>query len=172
MKNLHDIASEKGLDYIETTSQMNGYPSNIKGALINIYDFEDAQRIATEHNLSIELFSKRDGWNLWYRTGNTAYEPLSNSSDDYGDNYSEYPKYKDKDEFYEEHIKPLLDGFDEWDALKGFLSNMDEIWEEIEKMEDDEIVITNYGSYMETIKQKSMYHYHDTKHVVIGLIER
>lgn len=46
MKNLHDIADEYGLTYIETTKERSGYPSQVKGALINFKNFQQAEEVA------------------------------------------------------------------------------------------------------------------------------
>lgn len=168
--NLREIAETNGLTYIETTSERNGYPANIKGAIIGFDTFEQAKELADKHNLSIEMFNKKDGWQLWYRTGNRMGEAMRNSSEDYGDNYSELGKMGDK-EFYEREVKDMLENFDNLADLQNCLSEMEEIASEIEMMDDDEIVITLNGRYYETIKRESMSWYHDTKHIAIGLID-
>ena len=45
-----------------------------------------------------------------------------------------------------------------------------EILKAVEEAEENELVISLYGEYYDTIKQTSMSFYHDTKHYVIGLI--
>lgn len=100
MKNkadLREIAENNGLTYAESTSGTNGYPSNIKGIIIGFDNFKDAEELAEKHGLSIEFFTKKDGWYLWKRTNNQArHEPMKNSSDDYGDNYSQMEKMNEK----------------------------------------------------------------------------
>lgn len=172
MKNLREIAEIEGLEYFETTSQMNGYPSHIKGALKGFDDFEQAKEIAEKYDLSIECFTKKDGWQLWCRSGDWRHEPFKNSADDYGDNYMSYSSGTDEKEFYKDEVKPFLNDFETFEELEKFIKDRKEIYEEIERADDDEIVITNYGSYYETIKKESMYFYHDTNHYVIGLIDR
>jgi len=174
MKNkadLREIAENNGLTYAESTSGTNGYPSNIKGIIIGFDNFKDAEELAEKHGLSIEFFTKKDGWYLWKRTNNQAHEPMKNSSDDYGDNYHQFEKMSEK-VFYESEIKDSLENFDNLEDLQNFLSKKQELFEEIEKMEVDEIVITCQGEYYETIKKESMYFTHDTNHVTIGLIDR
>lgn len=166
-----EISEINGLNYIETTSERNGYPSHIKGAIIGFDSFEQAQDLANKYGLSIESFEKRDGWNLWYRTGSTMSEEYKNSSEDYGDNFIEYLSME-KEEFYEQEVREMLSDFDSWEDLNDFLSRMEEIWEEIEKLEDNEVVIAHEGRYYETVSTKSMSFYHDTKHYAIGLIDR
>ena len=168
--NLREIADNNGLTYAESTNGSNGYPSNIKGIIIGFDNFEDAEKLAEEHNLTIEFFTKKDGWQLWERTNNKAHEPMKNSSDDYGDNYNQLEKMNEK-VFYESEIKDSLENFDNLEDLQNFLSKKQELFEEIEKMEVDEIVITYQGDFYETIKKVSMYFAHDTKTTIIGLID-
>ena len=172
MKILKNIAKNNNLELIETTSQPNGYPSNISGALIGFESFAQAEELAKEYNLEISTFKKKDGWSLWYRTESTAYKPFMNSSSDYGDNYSEFSKI-DEEDFIENEVKFFFENdLVSFDQIESFLKQKKEIWEQIELMEDDEIVITNDGRYFETIKKESMYFYHDTNHNVIGIQEK
>lgn len=169
---LRFLAQENGLTYIETTSQMNGYPSSIMGAIVDFESYEQAEELANEFGLQIETFEKRDGWNLWYRTGNCAYEPFTNSGSDYGDNYGDWSNGISEEQFFESEVKFALDSFDNFDDIQNFINEKKELFEEIEKADDDEIVITYEGRYYETIKEKSMRFYHDTRHYAIGLIDR
>ena len=167
---LREIADNNGLTYAESTNGGNGYPSNIKGIIIGFDNFEDAEKLAEEHNLTIEFFKKKDGWQLWERTNNQAHEPMKNSSDDYGDNYNQLEKMNEK-VFFESEVKDSIENFDNLEDLQNFLSKKQELFEEIEKMEVDEIVITYQGDFYETIKKVSMYFAHDTKTTIIGLID-
>lgn len=170
-KDLHEIAESNGLEIIETTSQANGYPSNLKYAIIGFETFEDAEKLATEHDLEIQSFEKRDGWQLWARTGNTAYEPFKNNSDDYGDNYSEFDGGSiDEETFLQDEVLERLSDFNNFEDLQNFINSKKEFFEEIEKAGVHQKVITYMGDYYETIDAESMYFSHDTHHYVIGLI--
>lgn len=166
------IAEKYNLEIIETTNQSNGYPSNLQYAIIGFETFKQAEEIAEKYNLEISTFEKRDGWNLWYRTGANMYKAFTNSCEDYGDNYSEVRKM-DEEDFIENEVKWFLeDNLKSFEQIESFLSAKKEIWKEVDMMEDDEIVITYEGNYFETIKKESMYFYHDTKHIVIGVQEK
>lgn len=163
------LAVELDLGYIETTTGTNGYPKNLKPALVGFETFEQAQEIADTYNLSIESFESKDGWRLWTRNNRTMYEPYNNSAEDYGDNYNDLWKM-DEEEFYEAEVEPILENFDNLTDLKNFIKEKEEIFEEMEKMSDEEIIITHEGRYYETIKKQSMSWSHDTRHYIIGLI--
>lgn len=171
MKNvtIQDIAEIENLELFETTSERNGYPRNLKHALKGFETFEQAQEIADKYDLEIQTFKKKDGWGLWYRTGGKAYEAFENGAEDYGDNYQEFSKMEEVD-FIDQEIIPFIEDIESLERIEDILKIKKEIWEEIQDLDDDEIVITHLGCYWETIKQKSMYFYHDTNHYTIGLI--
>lgn len=165
---LSTLASDYGLNLIETTSESNGYPIHLRYALIGFDTFQQAEEIAEHHELQIKTYQKKDGWKLWYRTGNNAHEPYQNSVEDYGDNYNSFES-KDTDEFYKEEVKPRLENFADFDSLKKFLKEQEEILDKIYLCDENELVITCLGTYYETIQKKSMSFYHDTHHYAIGL---
>jgi hypothetical protein len=170
MKTVREIAEENNLEYTETTSERNGYPSNIQGAIIGFDTFEQAEKIAKEENLSIMVLQKKEGQALWYRTGGTPLEAMSVSSDDYGDDYSTISCCTEE-EFMSSEVNPFLeDGFESIDELQTFLSLKREVWQEVSVIDEDEAVVTHHGRYVETISKNTMYWSHDTKHWVIGLI--
>lgn len=170
--NIQEIAYENGLEVIQTTSSMNGYPSNIKYAIIGFESFEQAQAIADQYDLQIEYFKKKAGWSLWYRTGNWADKAYQISSETFGDNYQDYEK-QDEGDFIDQWVQPVLEdnNFDTVAEYFLFLTQMQEIWEEIEAMGDDEIVIANHGQYFDTMKKALMSYGEDNNDYAIGLIK-
>lgn len=171
MIDIEDIAYENGLELIDTTSAMNGYPQCLKRAVIGFDTFEEADKLAKEKGLSIEIFTKRDGWNLWYRTGDKAWEPFERSAEEYGDDKREFSE-GDLEGFYENEVQPFVLDFADFASLRSFLDNKEKIYDEIEEAEDDELVITLDGNYYETIKKTTMEYEYDTHHYAIGLIDR
>lgn len=169
-KDLAEIASENGLQLIETTVNMTGYPEGLQKAIIGFDTFEQAEELAKENGLSIEIFQQHDGWDLWYRVGGPVGEPFRRSAEDFGDDYSEFSK-KDLDGFYENEVKPMVSDFEDFDSLRSFLNMEEKIKDEIEEAEDDEIVITCCGEYYDTIKERPMAYHLDAHSYAIGLID-
>lgn len=163
------IAEIENLQVIDTTSAMNGYPEDLKPALIGFDSYEDAERVAKEYGLSVEIFTKRDGWQLYYRTGNRAYSPIEVLAEDYGDDYMSFTS-SDYDGFYENEVQERISEFKTFDDVEQFLEAKKKIYEAIEDLEDDEMVITYQGEYYETVKRYTMSRYYDTKTTVIGVI--
>ena len=165
-----ELAEVEGLEFIETTAERSGYPSHLQGGIIGFNNFKQAEEIAEKFGLEITTFEKKDDWQLWFRNGGRPYNAFKNSSEDFGDNYQEIGKMDEEDFIENEVMFFFEDSKESFDQIESFLKQKKEIWEEVEKMDDDEIVITHEGIYSETIKKESMYFYHDTKHIAIGLI--
>ena len=72
---LMEIAYERGLEVVETTQGMNGYPQGLGKAVIGFESFEDAEGFAKEVNGEVVLLSRRDGHQFWTNNGR-QYEPL------------------------------------------------------------------------------------------------
>lgn len=170
-KDLESIAEEYGLEVITTTSARNGYPQRLRPAIIGFDAFEQAVEVAANEGLSVEIFTKRDGWNLWYRTGNHALAPFERSGAEYGDEYRQYSK-DDLEGFYENEVQPSVCAFDDFESLRCFLDIMEEVRVKIEEADDNEIVLASSGGYFGTIEKTTMWYRYDTHHFAIGLIDR
>lgn len=170
-KDLKSIAEENGLEVITTTSARNGYPRDLQRAIIGFDTFEDAEKVANENGLSIEIFTKHDGWTLWYREGTHALAPFERDGSEYGDEYRQYSK-EDLEGFYQSEVQPTVYIFDDFESLRYFLHIMEEIRDKIEEADDDELVLATWGGYYDTIKKTTMWYRYDTRQYVIGLIDR
>lgn len=160
-----DIAEIENLNYIETTTGINGYPQNLKFALTGFENFEHAQEIADKYNLRVESFMKKYGWELWSRNNNWMYEPYKLDVDnDFGDNYSEVDE-----DLVRQEIKDNIDNIDP-DEVVDWLKNRAELIEFCQDAEEDEVVVTYYGEYFDTFKRESMSFSHDTRNYIIGVI--
>lgn len=175
MKSINEIASENGLMVIDTTTGLNGYPQCLKKAIIGFEDFEQAEKLAEEYHLDIEIFTKRDGWQLWSRENNRAYDAFERSVSDYGENFQQFEAQISQDEFLQQvgaasFIDELADEEDGLDRIEEYTKDLRVLYNAIAKASDDEIVIADGDVYVETIKEKTMQYSYDTKNYVIGLI--
>lgn len=165
---LRELADNNALQFIETTSGNNGYPQDLKPALIGFNDYEEAEEFAQEHGLQTYIFHKRDGWQLWQRS-KPAYEPMIISAENYGDDYNMFT-HDELDDYFGNEVKPRLDDFDNMEELKKFLNNQEEIMDELDRCNENEAVITYCGDYYDTVKVKSIEWSHDTHNYVIGVM--
>ena len=175
MKSINEIASENGLQVINTTTGLNGYPKSLKEAIIGFEDFEQAEKLAEEYHLDIEIFTKRDGWQFWNRDNNHAYDAFERSASDYGENFQQFEGNISQDEFLQQvgassFIDELADEEDGLDRIEEYMKDLRELYNAIAKAADDEIVIADGDVYVETINEKTMQYSYDTKNYVIGLI--
>ena len=167
---LETIAYENGLEYIETTTGINGYPQHVRGAIIGFETYGEAERVANEHGLRITTFFKSDGWHLYRRNGDTTWEPLKITSSDYGDDYAQY-SVDESDDFFTDNVAPYLADFDDFDAAQSFLDEQRKVYDELQSIDDTQMVITCHGRYMETIDKELMSWSHDGKTWLIGVME-
>lgn len=168
---LENIAYENSLEYIETTTGVNGYPKCIRGAIVGFETFEEAEKLAKEHGLVIRTFFKRDGWNLYQRDSNTTWGPLEITASDYGDDYQSFTHDISQEDFIENEVLPNLPATTFGD-ITNYLQRYEELYDKIVEAEDDELVIADFcGSYVETIKKKLMQWSNDSKTWVIGVME-
>lgn len=168
---LESIAYENGLQYIETTTGMNGYPEHLRGAIIGFETFEEAEKLAKEHELVIRTFFKRDGWQLYQRNSNTTWEPMKITASDYGDDYKQFTNDISQEDFIEEELLPSLAPTTFGDIVT-ITNRYEELFDKITDAEDDELVIADtFGGYVETIKKELMEWSYDSKTWVIGVME-
>lgn len=169
-KEMKDIASDNDLRFVETTTAMNGYPQNVKGAIIGFKDFEQAEALSKETGLRLEIITKHAGWQLWYRNGNWVSGPLEITEDDFGDNFR-FITSDDEKEFYANEVKPFLNDFDNLEDLMKFLEDKQKIAEELGSIGDDYVVVTECGMYYDTINTRPMDFEYDSKYWVIALVQ-
>lgn len=156
------------LKKVTTTNELSGYPSNLKEVYIGFEDWEELSKFVEENPEFIPIqLTKRDGQEIWTRQSQ-VYEQFTNGAEDYGDDYSEFDNTITEQEFIENEVRPQLEDFDDLGSLEAFVSNKKEVWDEISRLGDDEIVITYLGAYYDTIKKRSLSFSHDTRTWVIG----
>lgn len=61
---------------IQTTSDANGYPTNLKPAYIGFETWAEAKKFAEEKDLALMCLSQKAGWQVWHRE-DSVYEPMT-----------------------------------------------------------------------------------------------
>lgn len=171
INNIEKIVKENGLELIQTTSGMNGYPESLMYAVTGFDSFDQLTQFISRYKIdrSPEVFEQRDGWDLWSRNNHWAFEEFEFSPEDYGDNYATF-------EGEEAEFEPLKDRIRYCDTIEEVEKLVDRYKDLVDKFnekKEDEAIVTNHGEYYQTVKTQSMSTYHDTRSHVIGvLIER
>lgn len=168
---LESIAYENGLQYITTTTAANGYPQNLRGAIVGFNTFDEAKALANKYNLRITTFYKKDGWQLYRRSGDTTWEPLHITASDYGDDYKSFTNDISVEDFLENELLPSLVPTTFGDIIT-YTYRYEELFDKIVAAADDELVIaSSFGDYVETIKKDLMEWSNDSQTWVVGLID-
>ena len=71
-----EISKRNNLEFVETTSERNGYPSNTQQAIVGFSNLATAQNFAKRHGLETVLLHRKDGWGFWSRLSYGVYKSL------------------------------------------------------------------------------------------------
>lgn len=171
MTNLATLAKQDNLELISTTDSPNGYPGNEMQAIIGFDNYEQAEELAEKNNLSVEVFTKRNGNDFWFRTGNKAYEAFERESADYGEDCTTYTK-EDVEKYYTNEIEGMLSDFEDLDELSAFVDSHKAIYAALKNLKDGELLIVCNGEVCDTVQQTTMSYENDSRMYAIGLISR
>jgi len=163
-----ELANEFTL--IETTSEANGYPRNLRKAIIGFETFEQAKELAEKHNLSVEMFERRDGWDLWARRGHilNAFDMASIYIEE---GYDFYKNISFEDFCEREDVLGTLKACADFYEMSAWLESYKNIFEEIEDLKEGEILIKDNYSNTFVSKEYTMAYSYDSHQYAIGLID-
>lgn len=163
-----DRAEELGLTIIETTSEGNGYPRNLKKAIVGFESFEQAEEFAKENGGEVIELAKKAGQQLWGRRGR-AWEPF-----DMRKVYDDDPCYElyfcGDEERFTEDIKEQIAEMNDFALIPSFVETKAEIWDEFCTLGEDEFILVKNGEFEEVIEQKKMSYEYDGTYHQIGVI--
>lgn len=163
-------AREMGLNTIEITTGMNGYPQGLGDYGVTGFEtYADAEKFAEDNGGEVVLFESKYGWHFWNQRGWMS-RPF-NSDDllqDMGDNYA----YADTtNEHYAEQLADIAKDFDgDFEALENRIKEIKEIIDAVESAYEDERVIVGYGNFYETVKATFMAYNYDTHRWAVGVL--
>lgn len=157
---------------IETTSNRNGYPTNLKEAVIGFETYEEAQEYARENGMEICSFFKKQGWDLWVREGYIANAFQLNASM-FSDDYSHYD-WNDGERYMEEAKQQVADfkEYDGWEdeRCQEYLEECEQCRDEIDNLQEGEFACVANNQVCEVYKLHCMEYSHDGTTHVIGCI--
>lgn len=167
---LNLVESRPELSFVSTTKSRSGYPTKVKSAIIGFENFRDAEDNAHELGWEVQLFEKRDGHDLWYRDGCMLLYPISFRDLNFGDDYRWVEKMSEEDFYDKEVVEPLQNATTALEA-KAIIDAKVEVWQMLDFIQDDEVVLTDCGKYAETYEKEPMeFHDRDVHQYVIGII--
>lgn len=143
-----DLASEWGLDIVDITQGMNGYPKGLYKALIGFDTFEDAEVFAEEVKGEVVLLTKRDGHQFWSNNGR-QYEALERAKfiDEETEDVYTCSQCYDFESWAKGVIEDMLgEGCDLVD-IREVSNTMCDTYDEIYRMVGGEVAIVNRMDY-------------------------
>lgn len=163
-----DRAEELGYEIIETTSEGNGYPSNLKKAVIGFEDFEDAENFAKENGGEIIDLKRKAGQQLWSR-GGRAFEPFYMSK--IYDNDPCYEMYFCGDEErFTDNVKEQIAELNDFALIQALIEEKTEIWDEFCTLGENEFILVKDGKFEDVIEEERMAYEYDSTYYRIGVI--
>lgn len=173
-----DLADEKGLDIIEITKGLNGYPKSVYKGIIGFDNFENAIQFANSINGEVVLLSRKDGHHFYTNNG-WVDKPI---------HYTHLIDYSIIDfsninDFKDYILNVLKENFNTFDDCEEFINNVNSINDFINKYDDivndnlAEKFIILYDSNrklpfaIDIVSEYTMRGHYDTTSYVIGVVE-
>lgn len=163
------LAEEFGYKYVETTTSMTGYPSNVRAAITGFANFDEAQDFADKQDMALVRLIRRDGWNMWYDENNRVFDIPELEPDDINAQYSLYSS-TDEDELIE-ILHNEIDGLEDIESIKKVVDMFAKIKDAIAQLDDNEAIYV----FMENCRFEIRNRYssewtYDSKHYIIAAI--
>ena len=166
------LAEEQGLQLVEVTQGMNGYPKGIYKAIIGFESYKDAEEMAEKNGLERVTLRSRDGWQFYENLGRT-YSPFDEYAAYPSDEYDHYTNISFDEFCAQEDVQGTLATAGDFDEMLAMLENFKEIFEQIENLGSDEVAVIHRESGEGEIIKKEYCHYHyDVWQYEIALVEK
>jgi hypothetical protein len=163
-----DRADELGLTIIETTSEGNGYPRNLKTAIVGFEDFEDAENFAQENGGEIIELKRKAGQQLWSR-GSRAFEPFYMSTI-YGNDPNCEIYFCGDEERFIDNVKEQIAELNDFALIQSYVEEKSEIWDEFCTLGENEFILVKDGKFEDVIEEERMDYEYDSTYYRIGVI--
>lgn len=173
-KTLKEAAEAYGLEIITTTPDFNGYPRDLKPALIGFKSFEEAERVADEIGGHTAEFVQPEGHEFWTREGHIfkAFD-YSDAQTLFGDNYETFTNSGEYWEFMREALPEQISRCEDPEDAEKLAKQVRETAEAIDDMGDGDTALceNENGVYKFFITLFSMYYSFDLDVHIIGVEE-
>lgn len=170
MKTLNEAAQNFNLEIVNTNSDLNGYPSDLKEALTGFASFEEAEKVAEEIGGHVEKLVRPFGHEFWTRDGR-MYEPVSFTAEMFGDNYA---IFEDAEDYWKDCQEGLADRIEccDLEEVEKTLKDVREAYDAIDNLDEGEVALCeNYrGIYLYRKTLSPVEYTFDSKDYAIGVI--
>lgn len=160
MKTLNEAAQNFNLEIVNTNSDLNGYPSDLK----------EAEKVAEEIGGHVEKLVRPFGHEFWTRDGR-MYEPVSFTAEMFGDNYA---IFEDAENYWNDCQEGLADRIEccDLEEVEKTLKDVREAYDVIDNLDEGEVALCeNYrGIYLYRKTLSPVEYTFDSKDYAIGVI--
>lgn len=140
-------------------------------AFVGFESYEEAEKFEKENEgYEVVLLYKRDGDHYWTNKGYT----LNGIKVDVNDFDVDCHAYTvdDLDDFYKEEVLPVLECADSIEEAERIVSNMKVVYEELQKIDDEQIVIICRGEHYDTMNKVVCDYNYDVHHYMVGVAKK
>ena len=169
-KDNHELAYENGYQTIGTTTGKNGYPQELKYAIVGFDTFDEAQEFAGNHELELQIFHRHFGWQLWVRDNNRAWDELDIMPFYQDEDGTQVFTIDDAEDYFDEHVKPFLLEMTCIEELEAFIERQKVIIDQFDCIGEDEFLVVRNGKLKDTFDKTAMQFSYDSKEWIIGAI--
>lgn len=170
MKTLNEAAQNFNLEIVNTNSDLNGYPSDLKEALTGFASFEEAEKVAEEIGGHVEKLVRPFGHEFWTRDGR-MYEPVSFTAEMFGDNYA---IFEDAEDYWKDAQEVLAEKIESSDLeeVENIMKDIRKAYDAIDNLKEGEVALCeNYrGIYLYRQTLSNVEYTFDSKDYAIGVI--
>lgn len=135
----YNLAKIFGLNVASVTCSTNGCPQNVQLALVGFDNFEQAEEVANEYDLTIVRLYKRFGWEKWAVQGK-ARGPIDFFAEVYGDDYISFDSSWNEYDFIS-ILRRSIDGIKEPDGIFDIIDFFKELKKILDDISEDEQVV-------------------------------
>ena len=170
MKTLNEAAQNFNLEIVNTNSDLNGYPSDLKEALTGFASFEEAEKVAEGIGGHVEKLVRPFGHEFWTRDGR-MYEPVSFTAEMFGDNYA---IFEDAEDYWKDAQEVLAEKIESSDLeeVENIMKDIRKAYDAIDNLKEGEVALCeNYrGIYLYRQTLSNVEYTFDSKDYAIGVI--
>ena len=166
-----DLAYEWGLNIVEVTQGVNGYPKGLYKAIAGFDYFENAEDFAEQVNGEVVLLSRRDGHALYTNKGRT-YEGIDRAKHINEEEYKVFKKALDFESWAKEDIEEMLKIGEDIFSIQADVNIMCEVYEAINNMSKNDIALVGYDySYYIESEFATIIHDDDVTTYMIAVVD-
>lgn len=155
-----DLAYEWGLNIVEVTQGVNGYPEGLYKAIAGFDYFENAEDFAEQVNGAVVLLSRRDGCALYSNNGR-AYNGIEKAKFIDEEKYEVFEDELDFEQWCCEEVEWQMNGGFNLFDLRDKIDQMCDTYEDIRTRCSDEIAIVDTRDYSCETTDKYVTEIHD-----------